>query len=225
MRKHNAKKETLKSVKETYAKYKSLAQEFIFKLQHPVSRQVLSVEAADVQGKLNGIEFSALLVQLRACSEASTWATGKSLKTAWKTCKRGDWLLWLCGKMADKPGWPTRKEVVLATCDCAKLALKRVKAGEDRPCKCIEVLRAWAAGKATKDDVRLARSDADAAAYAAASYTAYAPASYTAAYAAYAAASYTAAYAAAFLRKRARAKTLKKCADLVRDRLSIPGGR
>jgi hypothetical protein len=169
-------------------------------------------------------QFSALLVELNACSEAREWAKGKSLAVVWKTCKRGDWLLWLCGRMADKPNWPTRKEVVLAACDCAELALKHVPAGEDRPRKCIEVVRAWAAGTATIEDVRTARH---AAAYAAAAYAAdAAAAAYAAAYAAYAAAdAYAAAYAAAAYAAdadaAARTKTLATCAVLVRKRLKI----
>ena len=214
---------------------------------------------------MKATEFSQLLSELGACVEASAWSKGKSLSAAWKDSKRGDWMLWLCGRMADKPGWPTRKEVVLAACDCAELALKHVPAGEDRPRKCIETVRAWAAGTATLDDVLTARRAAAAyaadayAAYAAdayaadayaASYAAYAAsyAAYAASYAAYAAyatdaayaadaAAYTAyatdaayaadaaAYATDATDNRVRAKTLAKCADLVRDRLQIPGGR
>ena len=109
---------------------------------------------------MNAKQFAALLVELNACSEAQEWAGGKSLAVVWKTCKRGDWLLWLCGKMADKPNWPTRKEVVLAACDCAKLALKYVPKGEERPRKCLETVRAWAAGNATIHEVRTARAAA-----------------------------------------------------------------
>ena len=148
---------------------------------------------------MNAKQFAALLVELDACSEAQEWASGKSLAVVWKTCKRGDWLLWLCGKMADKPNWPTRKEVVLATCDCAKLALKYVPKGEERPRKCIETTRAWASGNATLDEVRAVRRSAAAhappyaappalaAAYAAYAAAAYDAAAYDAAYAAYAA--------------------------------------
>ena len=167
---------------------------------------------------MKATEFSQLLSELSACVEASAWSKGKSLSAAWKDSKRGDWMLWLCGRMADKPGWPTRKEVVLAACDCAELALKHVPAGEDRPRKCIETVRAWAAGTATLDDVLTARRAAAAEAAYAASYAT----SYAASYAAYAA---YAAYATDATDNRVRAKTLAKCADLVRDRLQIPGGR
>ena len=186
---------------------------------------------------MNAKQVSALLVELKACSEAREWASGKSLAAVWKTCKRGDWLLWLCGKMADKPNWPTHKEVVLAACDCAELSLKHVPPGEERPRKCLETVRAWATGNATIREVRTARAAAHAAAYAAA-YAAYAAAS--AAYAADAAASdasdayaadaayaaASAAYAAdaaayATTTTYARTKTLAKCAVLVRKRLKV----
>ena len=161
---------------------------------------------------MNAKEFSDLLTSLDACLQAREWAKGKSLQSAWKTCKRGDWLLWLSGHMADKPGWPTRNEVVLAACDCAETALRYVKARDDDPRKCIATVRALADGKATLDDVGTARRAvaAYAASYAA-SYAAYAAAA-AAADAAYAAAAAAAAvYAAA-----ARSKSLKECADIVR---------
>ena len=58
--------------------------------------------------------------------------------------------------MAKKPNWPTRKEVVLAACDCAKLSLKHVPAGEKRSRKCLETVRAWTSGNATLYEVRAA---------------------------------------------------------------------
>jgi hypothetical protein len=150
--------------------------------------------------------------------------------------------------MADKPGWPTRNEVVLAACDCAETALRYVKAGDDGPRKCIATVRAWADGKASLDDVGTARraaaaSTAPYATYAAAAYVATAAASYTsytsyasaaasyAPYASYAAdaAAYAAADAAAYAAAASaasyaadRTKTLAKCAVIVRKRLYIP---
>jgi len=111
--------------------------------------------------------FMALLRNLNACPEATGWARGKDLRTAWTTCDRGDWLFWLAGRMADQPGWPTRRQIVLAACACAETALKYVKPGEDRPRVAIETARAWVRGDASVEDVRVARKNA-AAAYAAA---------------------------------------------------------
>ena len=142
-------------------------------------------------------QFESLLHELGACSEAVRWAHGKTLHVVWTTCKRGDWLLWLVGKMADKKGWPTRKQAVLAACDCAEKALKYVKEGEDRPRLAIQTARKWARGKATLGEVRKAYAAADAA---------YAYADAAAADASYA----------------ARANALAESADLVRKRLKEP---
>ncbi len=127
-----------------------------------------------------------LLKELAACSSAVEWAHGKTLHVAWNTCQRGDWLLWLAGKMADKKSWPTRKQVVLAACACAEKALIYVPKGEERPKKAIQTARAWARGKATIEEVRTAANAAyDSYVSYAAAYDSYV--SYAAAKAAYAA--------------------------------------
>ncbi len=105
-------------------------------------------------------KFEELLYELGACSSAVEWAHGKTLHVFWKTCQRGDWLLWLAGKMADKKGWHTRKQIVLAACACAATALKYVPKGEERPKKAIQTARAWAKGKATIEEVWAAAADA-----------------------------------------------------------------
>jgi hypothetical protein len=61
-------------------------------------------------------------------------------------------MLWLLAKMEGEDGWPDRKVIVLAACDCAELALKYVPEGENRPRKAIETARKWAPGKATLED-------------------------------------------------------------------------
>ena len=131
---------------------------------------------------LSAKELSALLDKLGACPEAKEWAEGKTLRKAWSTCERGDWMLWLAGSKVGKNGWPSRKVVVLAACDCAETTLEHVPAGEDRPRKAIEMARLWAHGKATLEEVRSAAYAARAAENAAhaASYAAHA-ASYAAA--------------------------------------------
>ena len=62
---------------------------------------------------------------------------GKDLHQMWNTSDRDDWLLWFCAHMIGKPGWPTHQQVVLASCQCARLALKHIKPGETRPLKAI----------------------------------------------------------------------------------------
>ena len=56
----------------------------------------------------------AILTELGACHEAVKWAGRKTHKKAWETCKRGEWLLWIAGKVDID-----RKLLVLAACACA----------------------------------------------------------------------------------------------------------
>ena len=140
------------------------------------------------------MKFTDKLNDMNACSEAVEWVGKRGLMTAWRDCPRGDWMLWLAGRLDID-----RKLLVLVACDCAETALQYVPEGEDRPAKCIQITRDWCNGTASLDDVRAARRAADAAATAA----------YAATYAAYAAA-----YAA-------RTKALKICADLVRKRIPV----
>ena len=161
------------------------------------------------------------LNKLGACEEAIDWAKGyKSAQTAWRYCKRGDWMLWVLGKVCD--GDEMHKKVVLAACECARLSLTHVPDGEDKPRIAIETTEKWVRGEATIDDIRTA-AYAVYLAYAAA-YTAYITAVYPA-YAAYAA--YTTAHAAAYASAAAHAtsyasatdakeEALSKCADIVR---------
>jgi hypothetical protein len=130
------------------------------------------------------------LKSLNACGDGIAWARNyDSLDKAWDACERPEHLLWLCGRMADKPGWPTRKDIVLAACDCAEQVLHLVKPGEDRPRKAIEAARTWVRGEIGIDEVRAYAHAANDA------YAAYAaPSTAESAYAASAAAD--AAYAA-----------------------------
>lgn len=153
-----------------------------------------------------------LLGNLDACAQALNWAKGKTLAEAWATCQRGDWMLWLAGKMADATGWPTRKQVSLAACDCASLALPY--AGENREVaeKAIEMTRAWTRGEASLDEVRAAANAANAAN---AAYAATAAVATNATYATYAT---NAAYDA---RGKCK-KMLAQCADIARRMLTVP---
>jgi hypothetical protein len=149
-------------------------------------------------------KLSDWLDSIGACDgpgEAVEWAEKyETLSEAWSDCSRADWLLWLAGKMADEPGWPTRQEVVLAACDCIEIALKYIPDGDERPRIAIETARKWACGdeSVSLDDVRVAA--ADAATYhvaAAAAYSVAAAAAYHADAATYHAAAAAATYHAA----------------------------
>jgi len=186
------------------------------------------------------------LEKLSACKRAVEWvAEQPSAAAAWRNCERGDWMLWLLGRLSGEPGSAKRKRLVLCCCQCARLALTHVPAGEDRPRLAIETAERWARGEGpTLSDVRAAADAADAAyaayvaAYADAAYAAYAAyAAHAAhavhadaacaAYAADAAASAVAhaagdAYYAAYVASDARAKTLAECADIVREHYPQP---
>ena len=151
-------------------------------------------------------DFIQLLKDFNACNDAEEWCTETKggPQALWNKCERGDWMLWLIGEID-----PDRKRLVLTACKCARLALKCVKKGDNRPLKAIETAEAWANGKkgVSLQDVK------DAAAYAADA----ADAAHAAAYAAYAAnAANAAAYAADAADDATRTETLKQCADIVR---------
>ena len=161
------------------------------------------------------------LRRLGACPEATQWAESQpDAETAWRQCPRGDWLLWAAARLDID-----RKLLVRAACACARTALPRVPAGEERPRIAIETAEAWSRGEATIDDVLRAARDAcaawnnaAAAAAHAAAYAAYAAAdtASAAADAAYAAAAAADdAYAAAA--DAARSDSLARSADIVRE--------
>jgi len=126
------------------------------------------------------------------CAEALTWLkTQPDAQTAWNKSERGDWMLYHAGKLAGEPGSDARHPLVLAACECARLVLPHVKAGENRPLIAIETAERWARGEANAPSLQEVRQAADAAdaAYAYASAYAFA---YASAYAAYAASAYAA---------------------------------
>ena len=142
-------------------------------------------------------EFITKLEKVGACTEAIHWCSHfPTLQEAWKNCERGDWMLWLVGKLSGEPGGDARKKLVLTACQCARLSLKYVKAGESRPLKAIEAAEKWANGNTSisLEDVRKAVAAAAYAAYAAA-YAVAAAAADAVAAAADADAAYAAAYA------------------------------
>ena len=105
-----------------------------------------------------------LLERLDACGDARKWARQRTLAEAWSECPRGDWLLWLAGRLGID-----RRVLVAATCAVVRPALRYVPAGEDRPRLAIEAAEAGARGEegVTLERVRWAAADAyDAAAYA-----------------------------------------------------------
>ena len=80
---------------------------------------------------------------LDACAEAIAWVGDRDLPTAWAECQRGDWLLWLAGRLC-QPGDEQHRALVRAACAIVRTVLHRVPAGEDRPRLAIEAAEAWA---------------------------------------------------------------------------------
>ena len=157
------------------------------------------------------------------CREAVDWIEahpGMTFERAWAECPRGDWMLWIAARLGVE-----RKTLVLAACACARLALKFVKPGEERPLRCIETTARWARGEATIVEVCTARAAATAAAYAAtpAAYAATA-AAYAATAAAYAAtpAAYAAADAAHAATDADAARTSMRIKTAAATRVVIP---
>ena len=173
------------------------------------------------------------LGELNACESAVAWVKStkcRSLEAAWRKCERGDWMLWYAGKKSGPVGDERRKKLVLAACECARLALpiwEKRYPDDKRVRDCIETAEKWARNEATLEALQVSRrncySAATSAATSAASSAAYSAtsaassaatsAAYAAAYAAYAAA---AAYAAraAYAAYAARAADAAQSADL-----------
>jgi hypothetical protein len=137
---------------------------------------------------------------------------GEEQKT-WNKCERGDWMLWLLGKLAGPPNSESRKRLVKAALACARLApaIENPKSEQTRQ-TCLKTTNDYLDGTASLEDVKAAANAAYAAAYAAyaAAYAAYAV--YAVAYAANAAIYAAAAYST----ERRRQEVLRLLADEVR---------
>ena len=109
-----------------------------------------------------------LIADLNPCDDALVWASkypATATAKAWVECERGDYLLWLIGKIdGGEPESDERKKLVRCACECARLALPYTK--DSRVLRCIENTEHWTNGEATIEEARNAR------AYAAAAYAA-----------------------------------------------------
>lgn len=79
----------------------------------------------------------------------------RDIQKLWTDLDRGDEML----HVAVEAG-VDRRLVVLAACDCARLALRFVANGEERPRKAIEAAEAWARGETKIEKVDAAAYDA-----------------------------------------------------------------
>jgi hypothetical protein len=100
------------------------------------------------------MELSTILIRTGACLDARIWAkTQPDLGTAWRECKRSDWMLWLIARTTLNQDDPRLR---LMACDFAEAALIYVPVGEDRPRQAIEVARRFAARDATREELSAA---------------------------------------------------------------------
>ena len=143
-------------------------------------------------------ELNKRLEKLNACSEAMGWVGDKSLKKAWKNCKRGDWMLWYYFR---EVGFT--KELVKAKADCASLVKHLME--DQRSLDALQACYDYVDGNLNEEELRQAAYAAYDAAYDAAN--AYDAAAFAAAFAANAA-------------NAARKETLKECADICREVLT-----
>ena len=167
---------------------------------------------------------------LGACTEAVEWLRKKnykSLKTAWRYCPRGDWMMWLVNHC--DPSEDQLAPIVLVTCEFVELAtLFCSPVGEELLAGCTQTARSWVAGEATLVEFRVAAEAAWAAtlipwpAVAAEGNDAWAARVSMRAAAEAAEDAGEAAEDAGDAAEAAWAATNRKCADIVRKHLSCP---
>ena len=133
-----------------------------------------------------------LLIKLNACNEAMEWAGDKTWEEIYRTCHRGDWLLWLFKQTNPND----LRLLTLAKGHCANTVRHLMK--DERSIKAVDAAIAYGEGRIDIEELNNAATTADAYAAAdAAAYAAYATDAYADAYAAAAAAAYATDAAAA----------------------------
>ena len=156
------------------------------------------------------------LTAIGACPDAVAWAQAyPTLEAAWAACDRGDWMLWLAGRVSGEPGSESRRLVARAAASCARLALPAWKERhpEDDTVEAVIL----AAERGDPEECRKASSSwASWASWAAAAASSASAASWAAASSWAAAEEAEAAEAEAEAVEEARIKRLSECADLVR---------
>jgi hypothetical protein len=82
------------------------------------------------------------ILALGPCSDAREWLETVpddwTAEQAWGDCERGDWMLWLAGRLG-----VDRVAIARVACAVARSVLHLVPAGEDRPRLAIEAAEAW----------------------------------------------------------------------------------
>ena len=113
------------------------------------------------------------LEELNACGCAIKWSRQfTTAQEAWDKCERGDWALWLIGKLDESKPYSDERKPLVSTClKCARLAWEWMpKMGKD----CIELYEKWVNGEKISVEELKTASAAYAADAASAAYAAYA---------------------------------------------------
>ena len=95
------------------------------------------------------------LIQLNACEPAIEWANGKDLETAWNTCERGDWMIWL---LTESQNEVTDKQLRLIAVECCR-SVQRLMT-DQRSINAVDVAERYANGEATDEELRQAQAAA-----------------------------------------------------------------
>jgi len=92
-------------------------------------------------------DWIAALKTIGACSLAVDWLREQeSCEQAWATCKRGDDMLWLLGRLSGEPGSVARRKLVLCACECARLATPYWPKDSSAIATCLELAERWGRG-------------------------------------------------------------------------------
>ena len=88
------------------------------------------------------------------CKDALEWYNNQpDSRTAWETCPRGDWMLWIARRLG-----VDQRKLFLAKGYCAKTVLHLMK--DERSKKAVDVAIAYGEGKATNEELNSAYAEA-----------------------------------------------------------------
>lgn len=95
----------------------------------------------------NKLNYSNLLQELHACTDAQEWAKNKTWKEVYSTCHRGDWLLWLFCTVNPRD----LQLLTLAKGHCANTVRHLMR--DKRSINAVDVVIAFGEGKATLEEL------------------------------------------------------------------------
>ena len=121
------------------------------------------------RGAIVTAHWTDALVRLNACEEAVEWCqTQPDLATAWATCERADWMLWLLEHTEPEAGTGDHRKLVGCSAEIARTVLhlfENARPGDSRVRACLDFCDRYAAEAA--EAAAWGAGDARAAAWAA----------------------------------------------------------